>query len=914
MMSTHSDLIHPAKKHKHDDGMCDDGASSNDSVDFGASGVTGPFDDANSNHSFNGNDEAMDVEVFPEEILTGSFVEEDHDDGADDWAMSWNENLTSEHFSKGQDPGIMNHDNNPALGLGFIYKDFEFLKRHDPSKDMFELDQNQQYFYSKCKAKEMDPNDGTGGWCSLVHRGCTGNRNDNTKSASPETAELFHKLNSALMNASQGEETEVIMDLCNSLITRMQNKVDEHLGENSILIQPDKNWPKDISDARRILLDGRHSVMRNFPAPKVIQIGDHAVVKSLKEVIQIHAGHHGEFEFAYDASKTGTRRSKNGLNGTKACETLANRVYSRLKEGSAVVSKPDGTSIGFITFWSDSFLNSFIKQKDNSVWLFCVTISPPPEDISRGTFTQVLAMGRSGQDHSDVISHFYDQLEELERGFPCYFGNDNTIRDVAFSLLYHSADRPERHNIQNVLDEGHFGKVTNYAVSISTEMLPACIDCYKDLVGRLNDGKDIPKRRCNKCFCWDIDPEDKAQEVTPVKDDYPKEPKKIDAGGFLAKEVLPPIGRVPGSEYIGPVRLSTTWLIQACTFAYEARRLNIWSNRAVFDEYLRTCCLSQARRDIINEIATRDRKEKTHTNPEGYIPKFWCYRDCFHGSLFPDMPLHALAHGMGGDVIEFFHGILTGFKRGNGFGNFVNATISDVASFGLDWCKPKKYPKSAWVGENIMAFLRLFSYLYGTYLLNHPLNKDHEALQDSMKRMINAFQSMTSYLMSMEPGDTSIVRDRVKLFMSASHFCDKAYIPPKEVVDKGKSSSSVVVDQLSGDEVTSLLRLMQVPEGNVNQRSTLDGVTMPRLKELLEAKNLPITGNKSQLQLRLFNAFLDREITMVNSGESGSTNSADGGANVEQQKKWVWDKGAWLSFVTNIEWQINLLGPLRLIW
>ena len=265
-------------------------------------------------------------------------------------------------------------------------------------------------------------------------------------------------------------------------------------------------------------------------------------------------------------------------------------------------------------------------------------------------------------------------------------------------------------------------------------------------------------------------------------------------------------------------------------------------------------------------------------------------------------------------MIEFFHGILTGFKRGNGFGNFVNATISDVASFGLDWCKPKKYPKSAWVGENIMAFLRLFSYLYGTYLLNHPLNKDHEALEDSMKRMINAFQSMTSYLMSMEPGDTSIVRDRVKLFMSASHFCDKAYIPPKEVVDKGKSSSSVVVDQLSGDEVMSLLRLMEVPGGNVNPRSTLDGVTMPRLKELLEAKNLPITGNKSQLQLRLFNAFLDREITMVNSGESGSTNSADGGANVEQQKKWVWDKGAWLSFVTNIEWQINLLGPLRLIW
>jgi hypothetical protein len=45
------------------------------------------------------------------------------------------------------------------------------------------------------------------------------------------------------------------------------------------------------------------------------------------------------------------------------------------------------TSIGLVLFWSDSFLKSYVKQKDNSVRLYGVTISPPKEDISKGIYT-----------------------------------------------------------------------------------------------------------------------------------------------------------------------------------------------------------------------------------------------------------------------------------------------------------------------------------------------------------------------------------------------------------------------------------------------------------------------------------------------------------------------------------------------
>ena len=158
-----------------------------------------------------------------------------------------------------------------------------------------------------------------------------------------------------------------------------------------------------------------------------------------------------------------------------------------MKDHGAELEYVTKTSIGWVSFWSDSFLKSFIKQKDNSVWLYCATISPPMEDRSKGIYTQVLAIGKSGQDHTAVVDNFYNEIKELEKGFQCYYTIDNNVRHVAFSLLYHSADRPERHSILNTLGERTYGKVTNYATEINTTKLLACMDCYKRHISNLKE-------------------------------------------------------------------------------------------------------------------------------------------------------------------------------------------------------------------------------------------------------------------------------------------------------------------------------------------------------------------------------------------------------------------------------------------
>ena len=57
--------------------------------------------------------------------------------------------------------------------------------------------------------------------------------------------------------------------------------------------------------------------MVNFPAPSVFTIKNHACV-SLKQTIQMIAGHREGFDFIWDASKAG--KSEKGLNGTMAAK------------------------------------------------------------------------------------------------------------------------------------------------------------------------------------------------------------------------------------------------------------------------------------------------------------------------------------------------------------------------------------------------------------------------------------------------------------------------------------------------------------------------------------------------------------------------------------------------------------------
>ena len=151
------------------------------------------------------------------------------------------------------------------------------------------------------------------------------------------------------------------------------------------------------------------------------------------------------------------------------------------------------------------------------------------------------------------------------------------------------------------------------------------------------------------------------------------------------------------------------------------------------------------------------------------------------------MPLHAMAHGVGDDAIQFTDSILKSNDRGKKYADFVNEILKDVASFQLSWCKPKMYPKSAWVGENVMAYLRLFSYLYGMYFHTFPLDNLKQCLTIAQSRFINAYQVVLSVLMRQSVPtlkEVQTIREKIKLFLTAAHYLDEVFVPFKKTFNE----------------------------------------------------------------------------------------------------------------------------------
>ena len=108
-----------------------------------------------------------------------------------------------------------------------------------------------------------------------------------------------------------------------------------------------------MKDVKRFFTNGAHSIMKTFPVPEVFNINNHACV-SLEEMIRIMAGHHGLFGFAWDGRTK--EPNQDGLNGTQAMADLVNDIVDVMKMDGLSDESIRETCIGWVYFWSDSFL------------------------------------------------------------------------------------------------------------------------------------------------------------------------------------------------------------------------------------------------------------------------------------------------------------------------------------------------------------------------------------------------------------------------------------------------------------------------------------------------------------------------------------------------------------------------------
>ena len=664
------------------------------------------------------------------------------------------------------------NENNTAYG----YDQFEiFDKRNDNEKrnrcGRVIQDQAQRYMYSNYTQK-LKGNFGVGGFQNVVAR--AGNRNaELDKMADLEEARIMYSLVKLVLEMSRKDKKELMVftSLTKAFVELRQGTYPTFV-------------PTTFNDLRSWVLEGPYSIMSMIPTGRKPKRFHNHACYDLKEILTIQAGHGADFGFALNGDTQ--ERNTRGLNGTKAMDSLIDKVKKHMKKNKVDETEIKKTSIGWLLFWSDSFLRCFIKQKENSVWMLTVTVCPPEGKKRSKLYTYILAIGNSSDDHREVIDYYMSQLNDVMKGFNCFFKKSNTFKRVAYGMIAYNADRPENFSVTNVLQEGAFGRVLGYSVSPNVKTFACCEDCYKRLVSSFIQGDSTDNQegshKCDKCANFTIVP-DNASEYDEkesklisnrVDKNYP--PSYPEEGyGHMPKD------RECGRQYHPPVKLSNAFLLTAFKAAYYGVAVGNWS-RLNFDSFVSSCNLRGKTADQLYETATKDKKENNIKDSLRDIePRIWRMIDLFRGHITPIIPMHCLFHGITPDLMEANHEILKSYKKMSEFITFANPILEKVASFRLNWCKTKHLPKAAWVAENSMAYGRLMSYLYGMYLKTKPLGRSSNfpdgppkarETSEHLSRLLNAYQLCISVLMSKKKINKAYISKCIRLFMCAAHYTE----------------------------------------------------------------------------------------------------------------------------------------------
>ena len=79
----------------------------------------------------------------------------------------------------------------------------------------------------------------------------------------------------------------------------------------------------------------------------------------------------------------------------------------------------------------------------------------------------------------------------------------------------------------------------------------------------------------------------------------------------------------------------------------------------------------------------------------------------------------------------------------------------------------------------------------------------------------------------------------------------------------------------------------------------------------LQGMGAATNGKNTELQERLFNLLLRRDIELTTTTSETQNTASDIAIKNDDH---IWNKGAWLSFLASIEEQQKYLGPLTFIW
>ena len=538
----------------------------------------------------------------------------------------------------------------------------------------------------------------------------------------------------------------------------------DYIMEHVTGFEADVGVPMDEQSMNETLKERQYGIFGNLPHEEVVLINNHACV-SLIGLIQHVYAHGVPIGWTEEPDVAENIRRTDNTHGSLAMDRLLERMKS-FNEGE------EPTKYGYLLLWSDGFLRSYVKQKDNNVWILTVTL-PDVEGCATSKFhTYCLAVGQSGNDHQPVIDYYLREIEKLTKGVYLFDPSNGKFVRVMMGLLAYIADRPERHSILNHTEAGIFGKRTLWASAIDHHNLPYCASCYRNEINILLRDRystDILPT-CSRCCQWNMQSDSTANKK--IKPPELTQTDKYPLSAHSRSPLYPPTRPVPVG-HLRPLELDFFLLIVAVKFA-AFNIIHAGWNKGTTLSYLKSCAIPDP---VINKLFSKFSKMDPcedeggiAVNSTDYIPYVW--RSGIPMDAWIDAGMHHVFHGVVARVMLEMEDVLSGEDRKTTFHDLVNPYLLELRSLRLDWAHIKTFPKTMWLAEDELGFARISLFVYGQFFLNIRLREACNTTPTQLRSLRQMFVSlfvMVCLLMSPTNPCVDLIERHIKVFLSACH-------------------------------------------------------------------------------------------------------------------------------------------------
>lgn len=572
------------------------------------------------------------------------------------------------------------------------------------------------------------------------------------------------------------------------VLSDITDRMDGHFGDAN----PDISVPTSDRDAQRNFLHGQFGIFNNLPCPTTHNIGDGHACMRIGDIIAHHFGLGRTVQFTESPTDDGSiLRVRNGIHGCQAMNELLDSM-------KAFPSTRSEIFYCWLTTWSDSFLRSYVKQKQNNVWMYTITLPDPDGNNTSHLHTYCVAVGAGFLDHTSVIDWYAREVEELMKGKDYYYAHQRKFIHVKFGVVAALADRPEKAFTLKTALLGHYGRIASWATGIEPDALADCKKCFgRRLEAVLNDRhsrSNIPN--CGNCCQWDLRSQSLSRKRVLVPELYPTTCHPS------SPEV--PNGRPMRATFLEPIQQTFAWLITAVLLAAYNVSAGVW-NKGVMDAYLQSCAISQSIRTNLwkrckpgntaqenqNDIAAEERDDVPTTDVgreviDGYdptdffdtsnvVPAIWC--SSLLMSAYVDCGMHLVFHGVLAYCVERICDFMVDHTVTPKFEKLVNHYLIDIQSLRLEWCKMKFFPKKQWLAENELGLSRVLPFVYGLFFMNIKLPERNTSSNTiaAIRQMVQSLHVLISILMSPRDPSPDEIDEHVKLFLSCCHRYSRSY-------------------------------------------------------------------------------------------------------------------------------------------